>query len=238
MKKVYVSADRTDQRTIIPFLEKLQKMYAENPGRVVADAGYESEENYHYLKEQGIWAFIKPSSHEYSKTRKFQRAMEFRQAMDYYPEKDLYICKNGKELTYRFSRHKTGRTGYTSETKIYECSDCSGCPYLGKCYKGKYNKQIRVCPQFDKYREERRQNITSEEGILLRINRSIQAEGVFGITKRDMGLRRFLTRGKEMVETEYLLLAFGFNIKKLHHRIQENRFKVLLFLAENLSEPA
>ena len=72
----------------------------------------------------------------------------------------------------------------------------------------------------------------TEEGILLRINRSIQAEGVFGITKQDMGHDRFLRRGKQGVLTEYLLLAFGFNINKLHHRIQEGRLGQQLLIPE------
>jgi len=37
--------------------------------------------------------------------------------------------------------------------------------------------------------------ITSDEGILLRVNRSIQAEGTFAFAKEDMDFRRFLTRG-------------------------------------------
>jgi len=226
---IYVSADRNDQQTLIPFLERLKGIYGKPPERVVCDAGYESEENYHYLDENEIQSFIKPSNHEYSKTRRYQHEMEFRLSMEYDPEKDAYMCRNGKELTYRYSRSKTGSSGYTSETKVYECTGCQGCSYYGKCYKGKYNKQIRVSPRLDAYREESERNISSKEGVLLRINRSIQAEGAFGITKQDMGFTRFLTRGKDMVKTEYTLLAFGFNINKLHHRIQEDRFGTSLF---------
>lgn len=235
---IYVSADRTDQHTLIPFLENLEKMYGQTPGKVIADAGYESEENYHYLKTKEIVPYIKPSNHEYSKTKRFQREMEFRLAMEYDAEEDSYTCKNGRKLTYKNTRKKEGKTGYIQETKIYECSDCCGCPYLGKCYKGKYSKRIQISPQFDEYRKESAQNITSEEGVLLRINRSIQSEGVFGITKQDMGFTRFLTRGKEMVEKEYLLLAFGFNINKLHNRIQNERIGKPLFIPEKMQKSA
>ena len=235
---IHVSAERNDQRTLIPFLKKLERMYGKPAEKVIADAGYESEENYDYLKKSGIRPFIKPSNHEYSKTREFQQAMEFRLAMEYDSEADVYTCKNGKKLKHVRTQKKTGVTGYVQETKVYECSDCSGCPFFGKCYKGKYTKRIQVSPQFDAYREESSRNITSEEGILLRINRSIQAEGVFGITKQDMGFSRFLTRGKEMVETEYLLLAFGFNINKLHHRIQADRVGISLFKPKELQKTA
>lgn len=235
---IYVSSDRADQGTLIPFVEDLQKAYRRKVERLIADAGYESEENYQYLEKNGTGIFIKPSNHEYSKTKRFQKEMEYRLSMEYDPKNDRYICKNGKELTYRCSRCRTGKTGYLSETRIYECSDCSGCPYLGKCYKGKYNKRIQVSPKFDEYRRESERNITSEEGILLRINRSIQAEGVFGITKQDMGFTRFLTRGAGMVKTEYLLLSLGFNINKLHNRIQNDRFGSHLLIPKNMGKTA
>ena len=221
---IHVSNDRTDYGTLIPFLKKLSSMYMRPIGRLVCDAGYESEENYDYLKRHNISSFIKPSNHEYSKTRAYQRQMEFRLSMKYDEARDCYTCKYGKCLYYKTTRIKTSYSGYKSETKVYECEDCSGCPYLGKCYKGKYRKQIQVSPTFDAYRQESERNISSEEGVLLRVNRSIQAEGVFGITKQDMGFTRFRTRGISMVTTEYLLLAFGFNVNKLHNRIQNNRF--------------
>ena len=36
------------------------------------------------------------------------------------------------------------------------------------------------------------------KGIMLRINRSIQVEGAFGILKEDHGFMRFLNRGNNM----------------------------------------
>ena len=67
------------------------------------------------------------------------------------------------------------------------------------------------------------QRISSEEGCLLRVNRSIQAEGSFAMTKEDMHFRRFLTRGKGNVSVEWLLLCFAFNILKLDHKARAGR---------------
>lgn len=236
---IYISEDRTDQKTLIPFLEQLKKSYGRTFERVVADAGYESEENYAYLEKEAIRSFIKPSDHAYSKTKAYANAMEWRNAMTYDRESDSYTCKNGRTLSKSGSQRKVNpKTGYVSESKTYACADCSECPYLGRCYRGKYAKQIRIAEKFDAYRAESERNICTEEGILLRINRSIQAEGAFGITKQDMGFTRFLTRGKENVKTEYLLLAFGFNVNKLHYRIQGDRLGKSLLLPENIKETA
>ena len=224
-----ISAERADMRTLIPFLNKLNRNYGRNFDNLIADAGYESEENYDYLNRNDITPYIKPSNYEYSKTRKFQKEMEFRLVMEYDKEQDTYTCKGGRKLVFETTKAKKNSTGYISEAKIYRCESCKGCPYYGKCYKGTYSKSIQVSERFDYFREESRKNIVSEKGIQLRINRSIQAEGVFGITKQDYGFKRFLMRGKENVATEYTLLAIAFDLNKLHYRIQGKRIGQSLF---------
>ena len=77
--------------------------------------------------------------------------------------------------------------------------------------------------KFIEMREESYKNITSEKGIGLKVNRSIQAEGAFGAMKEDMNFRRFLTRGKENITVEYQLLCLGFNINKLHNKIRAGK---------------
>jgi hypothetical protein len=42
---------------------------------------------------------------------------------------------------------------------------------------------------------------STDKGILLRMNRSIQVEGAFGVLKQDYGFGGFLTRGKTNNET-------------------------------------
>ncbi len=72
--------------------------------------------------------------------------------------------------------------------------------------------------------------ITSEEGCLLRVNRSIQAEGSFAMTKEAMQFRRFLTRGKYNVTVEWLLLCFAYNVLKLDHKAKTDRLGTHLII--------
>jgi len=71
-------------------------------------------------------------------------------------------------------------------------------------------------------------NIGSEEGKRLRVNRSIQVEGVFGAAKEDYHFRRFLTRRRGGVESELFLLCFAYNLNKLHWNIQRGRWGEVL----------
>ena len=73
------------------------------------------------------------------------------------------------------------------------------------------------------------ERITSEYGTMLRMNRSIQAEGSFADVKEDMNFRRYLYRVKANALAESILLAMGRNINKLHCKIQTGRTGSHLF---------
>ena len=75
-----------------------------------------------------------------------------------------------------------------------------------------------------------KRRILSDEGILLRINRSIQAEGSFGELKHDMQFRRYLSRGTSNVLAESILLAMAKNVNKLHNKIQKS-FQIQFWIA-------
>ena len=45
------------------------------------------------------------------------------------------------------------------------------------------NKEIRMCTESAEHRKIAFENLLSERGALLRINRSIQVEGAFGVLK-------------------------------------------------------
>ncbi len=151
--------------------------------------------------------------------------------MNYDGTSDSYTCRNGKHLYFTCVRHSKSKTGYVSEKNIYQCTECQGCPYKKDCIKGnncktpmeERNKVLSVAKTFLRYREEDLKRILSEEGILLRINRSIQAEGSFGELKQDMQFRRYLSRGTSNVLAESVLLAMARNINKLHNKIQKGK---------------
>lgn len=70
---VYGSHHHSDMHTLALFLRKLSPKYKEKLDKIECDSGYESIENYTYLKEHNLRAFIKPSNYEISKTRKFKK---------------------------------------------------------------------------------------------------------------------------------------------------------------------
>ena len=66
-------------------------------------------------------------------------------------------------------------------------------------------------------------NLESIHGALLRMNRSIQAEGTFGIMKNDRWYKRIVRRGINSVKLEVLLVAIGHNLYKYQNKKMRNR---------------
>ena len=64
------------------------------------------------------------------------------------------------------------------------------------------------------------QNLESIHGALLRMNRSIQSEGTFGVLKWDKAYKRLLRRGEKNVILELTLISCGFNLYKYHNKKQ------------------
>ncbi len=61
------------------------------------------------------------------------------------------------------------------------------------------------------------------------MNRSLQVEEAFGVPKNDYGFQRFLLRGKTKVKLKILLLCIGYNLNKLHAKIQNEGTGIHLF---------
>ena len=229
----YISPDRSDVQTLIPFMEQLTTTYS---GHVIekttVDSGYESEENYCWFEEhQGMELYVKPSNHEIKKSKKYRTDISRRENMQYDSEADAYTCACGKQIRASYEKHSRSASGLELTTTVYECADCDGCPMKEKCIRScgskkpleERHKVLYVSKRFARQREEMEKKITTDEGILLRVNRSIQAEGTFAFAKEDMEFRRFLTRGRKKVAAEWLLLSLAINILKLHFKIQKGR---------------
>ena len=226
-----ISSRPGDVTTLVPFLKDMENYLPFKYTEIVADAGYESEEAYVFMEDNGQESYIKPQNYEISKTRKYRQDISRRENMIYLEDEDCYICSQGRKLIYVGERTKRNRNGYVSTETIYECEDCGGCQHKEQCIHGnnsktpmeERNKRVWISKVMHRKRQETLERITTEYGTQLRMNRSIQAEGSFAVIKEDMGFRQYLYRGKENVLAQSVLAAIAHNINKLHFKIQGGR---------------
>ena len=219
----YFSSDRNDVHTVIPFVGYLSRYRIL---RYIFDSGYESEENYSHFEGLEAELYVKPSNHEQKKKRKYRTDISRRENMAYNAEQDSYTCANG----FDYVKKQKSSSGYEAEVSVYSCKDCDGCPLKEKCLRGNSKKPLEerskvlyVSKKFIRQREEMEEKINTDLGKLLRVNRSIQAEGVFAMVKEDMNFRRFLLRGMVKIQVEWTLLSLAYNLLKLHHKARTGR---------------
>ena len=109
---------------------------------------------------------------------------------------------------------KGNQYGRTEE--LYQCEDCSDCPEKDKCCTCKGNRIIRLNRELTGIHIEVLNNLNSIHGALLRMNRSIQAEGAFGGIKWNRLYTRVRRRGIESLNLEIGMISCGFNLHKYH----------------------
>ena len=208
----------SDQECFVPLMEKFNQTYGHYPKYPVADAGYGSYNNYLFCEEHGMEKYMKFTMFEKeTKSEKYHtspyRAVNFKR-----DEEGKLICPNDRRFIFKHNQHVKGNK-YGRTEEVYECESCEGCPYKSECCKSaKGNRTIRVNRELTSFHEEVVSNLESIHGVLLCMNRSIQAEGTFGVIKWDRSYKRLFRRGKENVLLELTLISCGFNIYKYHNK--------------------
>lgn len=109
-------------------------------------------------------------------------------------------------------------TSHDVYNKVYKFSECDSCPLREKCSTYKIGRTITINDELESYKQIVRENLESEVGIKLRVNRSIQVEEAFGVMKENMQYRRFNRRTKKNSRLEVILVAIGINITKFHRK--------------------
>jgi hypothetical protein len=186
----------------ISMVERAARRHALKPKRLAADTAYGNARTLKHLVEQGIEPHIPVWDRTSRPDGTFPRT-----AFQYDPERDLYICPNGKEL-------KTTRTVHdgTSYKYIAKRIDCDPCPLKSQCTTAKarrlsrdvdepireYVRALAKTPAFERSRDERK-----------------KVEMAFAHMKRIFKLDRFRLRGLNGARDEILLTATAQNLRKL-----------------------
>lgn len=200
-------------------LEELTRQQPFKPDQIIADSIFGTEQNYELLEQQQIESYLKFPAYHTERQSNVRNNRFHRDNFPYDPLTDSYECPNSLRLTYRRTYEKAHkRTGYISTIKLYECTDCSGCPFYQQCCKSEEgnNKTIHVNEKLENYKQQARENLGTEKGTRLKKQRSVEIESCFGDIKHNMGFRRFYLRGLKKVKTEITLVAMAHNIRKIY----------------------
>ena len=206
----------SDTECFVPLMEKFSQMYGHYPRYPVADAGYGSFNNYIYCEEHGMEKYMKfPMFAKETKDKKY-RNNPFR-AENFRTENGMLVCPYGRRFRFK-CRVPVRRNRYGRTEEVYECENCEGCPFKARCSKSRGNRTILVNRELTSMHREVIANLECIHGALLRMNRSIQSEGTFGVIKWDRSYKRLFRRGLSGVVLEITLIACGYNLYKFHNK--------------------
>ena len=206
----YVGQERSDFYAFIPTNEEFYLNYGFYPKNLCADAGYGSWKNYVYVMEHNIGNYVK-----------FQDWEQLRKGNTL----DLYSFNENKELVCLNKKTATKCSEYNGRHPkhhgyLYVIQNCKRCRYQQTCKAATKDKKSAVRIFDVSYelwngRIMARKNLLTTKGIEMRVNRSSQVEGVFGIVKQDMQYDRFRRRGLDKVHVEMCLTLIGHLLRKL-----------------------
>ena len=210
----------TDTLTLIPFFNSFLNRYGHLPSVAVADSGYGSEENYRFMDEAGMEAYVKYNRFHIEQRPRYKPNPFHHDNFHYNADEDYYVCPMGQHMRRIGTAHSKTASGYRSESARYRAQNCKGCPLRCLCYKAKGDQRIiEVNHRLNEYKRKARELLTSEEGLKHRGRRCIEPEAVFGQMKFNMAYRRFRHFGKDKVSMDFAFFAIAFNIKKMCSKI-------------------
>jgi transposase len=148
-----------------------------------------------------------------------RRGKQFdRSAFIHDAEKDVYYCPAGEVL----EAGKPSKTKDGTPCTYYKCTACSGCPLAGKCLgppkgKNRSGPRYRSISRdiYESQREAANQRMATEEGKGIYRKRAPGIEGVFGVIKAVLGIRRFNRCGLDKVRCDWTWICCAYNLKKL-----------------------
>ena len=211
-----------DTKTFIPFMERNYEYTGRYPEYPVTDAGYGSYDNYMFCLTHDIKLFMKYPMYAKKNTADFQKKI-YNTINWKKNEFGFRICPNGEVFNCYLHDHYEDDGTYLKIKQLYTTEEdkCEACPHKQECCKSERRVISRdvVLEEFYATVDE---NLSTEYGKELKKQRSIQAEGAFGVIKQDMKFIRFTRRGIENAKMEFLLVCLGYNLKKFHlHRLKE-----------------
>lgn len=215
----YTLAQTTaDTTTLIEHTESFVEGYGKAPETLTADAGYGSHENYTYLEDNNIEAFVKYNyfhKEQLDEKRGKNNTPFVTKKLYYNNQKDMYYCPMGQAMEHIGSYLKKTTTGYEQKIDRYQAKNCLGCPLRSRCHKSKDNRIVERNHQLVRLKAKAKQKLLSPQGVAHRKQRCWDVEAVFGNIKHNMGFKRFMLRGLKKVETEIGLIAMAHNLKKV-----------------------
>jgi transposase len=171
---------------------------------VLSDGGYFDGEKIKECEATGITTYLPLPQSGAATSKGLFPASQF----TYDAERDLYVCPQGEELTFRGK----GKGSNKKEYRLYRTAACTACALRAQCTQAKRGRQLRRWVH-EEILERLKQRIRAHPELLKA--RKGLAEHPFGTVKLEMDQGYFLLKGMKKVTTEFSLTVLSYNFKRV-----------------------
>lgn len=210
-----IHQNTTDTNTLKDHLSHHIKQYKQKPRNITADAGYGSEENYQWLEDRKITAYVKHHQFDRLQNETIRNKEPFATDKLLYDEnKDEYICPIGEPMKHQGWHIRETKNGYPQIIDTYQAKGCAGCFLREVCHQQQGNREIQVANNNRRLKLKAEKRLKTKRGIEKRKKRCYDVEPVFANLKHNHNFKRFMLRGRGKVTVETGLLALAHNLRK------------------------
>jgi transposase len=226
--KLIVAEDVTNEGTDVQQLASVASEAKETLGveklEVVADPGYYNNADVSRCEAKNITPYIRKCDTSANTARGLYAKKDF----TYDPEKDVYRCPAGSELTHHFNTYELGRS-----LRYYRASDCAKCPLKSQCTRNQRNRTITRAEDEGLMEAMAARVKAHPEKMALR---KALVEHPFGTIKRWFGYTHFLVKGLEKVRGEWTLITLCYNWKRVLNIVSLEQ--LMKAVRESANQPA
>jgi hypothetical protein len=217
---VAVTQEANDSAQLLPAVDRVEQQLKKKPQQLVAGGGYTTRDNIEKLAEREI-DFLGSMRWENVPSGASQPNRLPPSAFLYQPERNRYVCPEGKVLHPQGRRQKRpGLMYYRYEAKA---EDCQPCPRKPECCPENEKRGRSVArPEESPVVSAFRRKMASEEAQSQYRRRGRVVEFCHAWIKSKLGLRQFHVRGLGKVQMELLWACLTYN---LQHWIRLRKLK-------------
>lgn len=171
---------------------------------VLSDGGYFDGEKIKECEALGINTYLPLPQSGAATSRGLFPASQF----TYDAERDLYVCPQGEELTFRGKEKGSNKKEY----RFYRTTACGSCAVRAQCTTAKLGRKLRRWVH-EEVLDRLKARIRAQPALLKQ--RKELAEHPFGTIKLNMDQGYFLLKGMKKVTTEFSLTVLSYNFKRV-----------------------
>ena len=195
-----------DNDQLVPMMERAEEATGTKTPMTLADSGYFSGSALEDCSGSGQQVAM-PEARERQLKNPYHK-----DRFTYDEPSDSFQCPQGQTL--RFTGIYQSTKGEPMRRYGISGAVCRECPAFGICTKSRSGRTVSIGPHDDVLRRHRAWMSSDSAKEVYRLRKQL-VEPVFGITKEQMGARRFLLRGLINVAAEWTVLAVAFNLRTL-----------------------